>query len=69
MANMSSSLDRTATRPRPSSRPRAATVYGGEAAGGYGSFCAQGEYYINKVNQSGFSATTPTLQLTLTAAM
>jgi hypothetical protein len=30
-------------------------------------FCAQGEYYINKVNQSGFSATAPTLQLALTA--
>src|SRR5258707_2465836 len=40
-----------------------AAVYGVEAAAGFGSFYAQGEYYIYQVNQSGLAAGAPTPQL------
>jgi phosphate-selective porin OprO and OprP len=41
-----------------------AAVYGAEAAGGFGSFFAQGEYYIYQVKQAGFTATAPKPELT-----
>jgi len=40
-----------------------AGAYGVEAAGGYGSFYAQGEYYRYFVNQTGLAADAPTPQL------